>query len=220
MSEKKIGIPGLKKKKDGSYSISIECPSGNVSPTVLREVTEIAEKYAATVHLTSVQKIMLLDLNEEAGKDAIERLKVVGARVKTRRTLSQAMVCVGKPYCPLALQETMPLASFLYEKVSEIPIPPKLKMAISGCPACCTWANLVDIGFVGTSDGFKLFVGGHGGYKPVVGQAIGLVKDNEEAVKVVKKVASIFVKNVDKKGRLSDVIKKMGMDEFRKELGI
>ncbi len=211
-------IAGLKKKKDGSYSISIECPSGNVSTNVLRSVTSIAEKYGARVHLTTVQKIMLLDLNEKGGREAMRVLKKSGIPVKSKRTLSQAMVCVGKPYCPLGLQETMPLARYLYDQVSHLEIPPKLKMAISGCPACCSWANMVDVGFVGTRKGFKVLIGGHGGYKPVVGKLLGTVSSKHEIVEVVRKATGIFIAHTRKRGRMSDVIDKLGLDFFKKEI--
>lgn len=212
-------VPGLKRKKDGSYSISIECPCGNIDVSVLKEVTKLAEEFGVTVHLTSVQKIMLLDLTRETGEKALARLKSAGATVKTKRTLSQAMVCVGLPYCPLALQETIPLANYLYKEVSSLEIPPKMKTAISGCPAACSWANMVDVGFVGVKNGFKVLVGGHGGYRPVVGKEMGLIKNHKEAVDVVKKARALFVEHTEKKGRLSDVVEKLGVERFKKELG-
>ncbi len=212
-------IPGLKKKKDGSYSISIECPSGNVTADVLKVITKASEMYGATVHLTSVQKIMLLGLDREKGEKTLSMLRSAGATVKTSRTLSQAMVCVGKPYCILGLQETMPLSDYLYKETSNLEIPPKMKLAISGCSACCSWANMVDVGFVGIRKGFKVLVGGHGGYKPIVGREIGIVRTYEEAAEVVKKVREIFIEHTEKKGRVSDIVHKLGLSRLKEELG-
>ena len=215
-----VQVPGLKKKKDGSYSITIECPSGNVSGKFLEAITRIKEEFDVIVHLTSVQKIMLLGLDRQTGKKALSMLDAAGAAVKTKRTLSQAMVCIGKPFCPLGIQETMPLSEYLYNEVADLEIPPKMKLAISGCSACCSWSNMVDVGFIGVKKGYRVMVGGHGGYRPVIGRKAGVVDSYEQAAEIVKKVRDIFAEHIGKKGRVSDVIDKIGFEDFREKLGL
>lgn len=212
-------VPGLMQKKDGSFSITLESVAGCVSAEILEEIAKIARRNGAKIRVTTAQKIMILDLNRDSGIKAIESLEAIGGLVRKARDISQAMVCVGKPYCPLGLQETLPLSEYLYKEVARIKIPPKLKTAIAGCAACCSWANLVDIGFVGAGGGFKVLIGGHGGYKPRVGIEIGRISSFEEAADVVKNAAKLFIEHTPKKGRLDKVIDRIGIDSVKAQLG-
>ncbi len=218
-SETPKPVPGLMPKKNGNYGITLECPGGLLSVAVIEEVARVARTYGAKVRITTAQKIMLLDLDRESGIAAIESLESVGALVRKARDISQAMVCVGKPYCPLSLGDTLSLSEYLYKEVARIKIPPKIKTAISGCPACCSWANLVDIGFVCAKGGYKVLVGGHGGNSPRIGTEIGRIHSNEEAAEVVKKASQLFIEFTSKKGRFDKVIEKIGMDEVKTKLG-
>ena len=175
MSEKNMEICSLVKEKNGSFSIILECPGGKVMPDVLEVMPELIKNNGVKIHITTSQKFMIMDLDEYSSKKVLSLLGNIGVTLKKSRDISQAQVCVGKPYCILGLQETFPFAKYLYDKVARIQMLPKLKVGISGCPACCSWANLTDIGFVGTKKGFRLFIGGHGGYKPKIGIDMGRV---------------------------------------------
>ncbi len=212
-------VAGLMAKNDGSYGILIECPGGIVNPEILEGVLKISRKHNAKAHLTTSQKIMILDLDKEAGIEAISLIEQAGGTIKKTVDISQAMTCVGKPYCSFSLQETLPLAEYLYKEIARTQIPPKLKVAIAGCPACCSWANLVDVGFVGTKGGFKVLIGGHGGYKPTPGTEIGKISTPEEAANILKKVASLFIKHTPKKGRFDKVINIIGIETVKTQLG-
>lgn len=219
MKNQEQPTPGLVPQKDGSVAISIECPNGLMTPKVLDVVREISERFNSRVHLTTAQKMMLLDLSPDEGKVALDLLDKTGITVRKTRDLSQPKVCVGKPFCPLALQETFPLGEYLYKEVARIPIPPKMKIAVSGCPACCSWANLADVGFMGLRSGFRVLIGGHGGSRPVVGEKLCMVTSIYEAGDLVRKITEIFDSEVKKKARLSHIIKRLGgMDEIKNRL--
>jgi len=213
-------IPGLVPQKDGSFALSIECPTGCVAPDILAAVTNIAKENDVKIHLTTAQKIMLLGLDQESGKRAIELLEEAGASVRKTRDLSQARTCVGKPYCPLALQDTFDLSGYLYEELARHPVIPKLKVSVAGCPACCSWANLVDLGFVGIKSGFKVLIGGHGGYIPKAGHEIGKVSNKEEAAHVMRQLATLFSENFDKKARVDKLVEKLGIDAIKEKVGL
>jgi len=59
------------------------------------------------VHLTTSQKLMILDLSEESARQALELLKAVGARFKFPKQVYQPRVCVGSRYCKLGLVDTI-----------------------------------------------------------------------------------------------------------------
>ncbi len=216
-----IKIPGLIPQKDGSFAIYVEVPNGACpSSSDMKTLAEMMDKLKCKVHLTTAQKFLILDLNEETGRTALDILSGTNLYAKTALDLSQPRVCVGKPYCKLALQETFPLAQTIIDKLAREPIAKKIKVGIAGCPACCSWANMLDVGFVGVKSGFQVFIGGHGGAKPTVGEKMGLITSHEEAVELLSKIAKLFRENVRMKSRLDRVIKKIGLEEFKKAVGL
>ncbi len=211
-------VPGLMPQKDGSFAITIECPKGVVEPRILEALAKVSREHGAIVHPTIAQKIMLLGLEEEAAKTVLNLLEEAGATVRKARDLSHPRVCVGKPYCKLAFQDTFALSEYLYEKLARTPTMPKFKVGISGCPACCTWANMMDLGFMGVRSGYKVFVGGHGGVRPIVGQEILKIQTREEAARILETLAALFNDTVKKKARFDLVIKKLGIEKIKEEL--
>ncbi len=212
---------GIAPQKDGSFMISFEIPNGAcLSPDALELLAQIAREHKCLVHVTTAQKIMLLGLNMEKAKDVLMRLEGAGIYVRKQRDISQPRVCVGRPYCKLAMQDTFSLANYLYDKLSRVPIAPKLKVAVSGCPACCSWANIMDVGFVGVRSGWKVFIGGHGGARAKLGEEMAKVVTNEEAAALLERIIKVFNDNVKKKARLEHIIKRIGTENFKRQVGI
>ncbi len=218
---KSPSIPGLNPQKDGSVAMTLEIPNGNLKPEILSALREVSEMPDITVHITTAQKIMLLGLDEESGNRAMEIMESAGAVVRKARNLAHARTCVGRPWCKFAWHDTFALGEYLYEHAGGELTAPKMKIGIAGCPACCSWANMLDLGFVGVKSGWKVFVGGHGGAMPVAGTEITKVTSHEEAADLAVRLARIFTENVKKKSRLDRVIKKLGgIDALKKELGL
>ncbi len=216
-----VKVPGLIPQKDGSFAIYVEVPNGACpSSRDIKTLAEMMDELKCKVHLTTAQKFLILDLNEETGKKALDILSGTNLYAKTALDLSQPRVCVGKPYCKLALQETFPLAQTIVDKLAREPIARKMKVGIAGCPACCSWANMLDVGFVGVKSGFQVFIGGHGGARPAIGEKMGLITSHDEAVELLSKIAKLFRENVRMKSRLDRVIKKIGLEEFKKAVGL
>jgi len=213
-------VPGLMIQKDGSYALTMECSNGCIEPGLLEKIGQAAKEQQAIVHLTTAQKVMFLGLDEARAKALMEALEKEGAVFRKARDLSHPRVCVGKPYCKLAFQDTFKLGDILYKELARQPIPPKLKVGVSGCPACCSWANLMDLGFMGVRSGYKVLIGGHGGAKPKIGQEIATIATPQEAVDILKKAAELFSEEVKKKSRMERVVSKLGVDEIKKRLGL
>lgn len=219
-SEKKI-IPGLVPQKDGSFAIFIEVRNGAcLDQKALSALEQVVRETGCKLHLTTAQKLMLLDLDEERGKRAMEILDGSGLHVKKAKDISQPRVCVGKPYCKHAMQDTFAFSDYLMEKLARKPVAKKLKVGVAGCPASCSWANCLDVGFVGVKSGWQVFIGGHGGVRPRPGELVTKISGPDEAVALLEKAAEIFSENVRIKSRLDRVIKKIGKEEFLKALGI
>ncbi len=214
-------VPGLNPQKDGSVAMTIEVPNGNLKPEILEAMGKVSSMPGITVHITTAQKIMFLGLDDESGQRVMDIMESAGASVRKGRTLSHARTCVGQPWCKFAWQDTFAFGEYLYEKAGAEITAPKMKLGIAGCPACCSWANMVDLGFVGVKSGWKVFAAGHGGARPKTGIEIAKVTNVEDAAELTLKVARFFTANVKKKSRLDRVIDKIGgIEAFKREIGI
>jgi NAD(P)H-nitrite reductase large subunit len=212
-------VPGLIPQKDGSFAITIECPNGIVSPEIMSLVSELSKRHNFITHLTIAQKIMLLGMNMDVALDVLNKLDSAGAIVRKARDLCHPRVCVGTPFCKLALQDTFSLGEYLYKETSRIPIPPKMKIAIAGCPANCTWAMNIDLGFMGLKSGYNVFIGGKGGTKPQMGIEVGKITTHEEAAEIVRRLSKLFSENVKIKSRVAHLVNKLGIEEVKKQIG-
>ncbi len=213
-------IPGLVQKADGSFGFTVECPNGLINEQILLAAHEVCKRFNCRLHITTAQKLMFLDLDKETGPKALKILEDAGASVRKARDLSQPRVCVGKPYCKFGVQDSFILGQRLYDELARMPTPPKLKYAVSGCLACCAWSNLMDLGFAGVKSGYRVIIGGHGGFRPVAGIEIGKVTSHDQAVEVLKKMSELFAREIGKKGRVDKVIKKIGIEEIKSQIGL
>jgi len=215
---KKTHFPGLIPQKNSTFAVTAECLNGIMDTSLLKALGEIAASPEVTVHITTAQKIMILGLDEAKGKEVIKKLDDAGAVVRKNRDIGTPRVCVGKPWCKFAAQDTFAMAEHIYDALAREPISPKLKVAISGCPACCSWANMMDLGFVGVTSGFKVMLGGHGGSNPVKGTGICTINSPEEAVEILRRLAALFNANVKIKMRVDRLVKKLGFDHVKNEI--
>jgi dissimilatory sulfite reductase (desulfoviridin) alpha/beta subunit len=208
-------IPGLSPQKDRTFALTIECPNGVMTHDMTKALGQISEDRDIVIHITTAQKIMLLNLDMEKGERAIEIMEKAGANIRKSRDLGHPRLCVGKPFCKFAAQDTFALGDYLYEHLARHEVKPKLKVAISGCPACCSWANMIDLGFVGVTSGYKVMIGGHGGSKPVPGTEICTIDSHESAAQILEKLTVMFNENVKRKMRVERLINKIGIETVR-----
>jgi len=205
-------------QNDGSYALTLEFASGMVSPSILETVKHIIDSEGARLHLTISQKLMLLELSEEAARRAAERLKAAGANFKYPKQVYQPRVCVGSKYCKLGLQDTLAFGDQVYEKYSGLDIPYKIKIGVSGCRASCAHSTLADIGFIGRKSGYKIFVGGKSGIEPIIGRPLHGLYHEKKALQILGRAIEIYCEHVDVEKqfqRLSHVIEKLGFEKFQ-----
>ncbi len=202
-------VPGARELADGSWAISLELDRGFLDSSVLRVLSELTQE-GVKVHPTTAQKILLLDIPKDKVEAYLDRLEEAGALIRKGGSSFQPRVCIGKPYCRLALGETFSLGQAIYYRFRGYALPHKFKVAIAGCSACCSWANIVDLGFVAVKSGYKVTVGGKGGFHPRPGKVLGQVSSKEEALLFMEAVLEFFHRFGKPQKRLATVIEEVG----------
>jgi len=205
-------------QNNGSYALTLEFASGLVGAPFFDAINRIVRQEGARIHLTTSQKIMILDLSEKSTKRAKKILDESGANYKFPKQVYQPRVCVGSTYCKLGLADTLRFGERIYENYAHVDIPYKIKIGVSGCRASCSHSTLADIGFIGRKGGYSVYVGGKSGKVPKMGQLFASSVTEDEALKILGNVIRLYCKHCDpskKRPRVFHTIEKMGFDEFK-----
>ena len=101
------------------------------------------------------------------------------------------------------------------------PMPGRIKVAVAGCPRCCTMPRLRDIGFIPASakaETWNIFFGGNGGRTPRIGDQIGAHVTLEESLDLVQRALTLYQREAGDKMRTSGYLRTMVLEEFLKKI--
>jgi nitrite reductase (NADH) large subunit len=172
-------------QKDGTYSVVPRMWGGLTTPTELRAIANVAEKYAIpTVKVTGGQRIDLLGAKKEdlpgiwaeLGEAGMSSGHAYGKSLRTVKT------CVGAEHCRFGTQLAMGMGVKLERMLFGMWSPHKVKLAVSGCPRNCAESGIKDVGVIGVDSGYEIYVGGNGGIKTEVAEFFAKVKTDEEVL--------------------------------------
>lgn len=155
-------------QKDGTYSVVPRMWGGVTTPSELRAIADVTDKFKIpTVKVTGGQRIDLLGVKKEDLPAVWSDLNKAGmvsghAYAKALRTVK---TCVGSEWCRFGTQDSTSMGVRLEKVVWGSWMPHKFKMAVSGCPRNCAEATIKDFGVVAVDSGWELHVGGNGGVK-------------------------------------------------------
>lgn len=200
-----------------TYAIAPHIPCGLATPEMLERIASVARKYnSATLKITSAARIAVIGIEEEDVDRIWEDLGLdkghaVGLCVRSIK------VCPGKTYCRLAKQDSLEMGLKMDRKYHGMPMPSKMKMAVSGCKIQCGENCIKDLSLFGTENGWTVLVGGMGGIAPRLAQVLVEDLSSQEAEEIVDKVMTYYKEN-SKRARLGFMIENIGIDAFRKEI--
>jgi len=128
-------------------------------------------------------------------------------------------LCPGTTFCKLGKQDAVSVGIKLDEMYCGMQLPSKFKMGVSGCQNSCAESYIKDLGLIGGKKGWKIVVGGNAASKPALAQPVADELTDDEAMAMVDKIMNWY-KDFPKKWRLTKVIEDMGIEQFKKEVGI
>ncbi|MDD1752707.1 MAG: NAD(P)/FAD-dependent oxidoreductase [Methanotrichaceae archaeon] len=200
-----------------TFAIAPHIPGGIIDPAGLRRIADVAEKYGAKVlKLTSAQRIAIVGIKPEDIDGAWKELGMKpGAAIGL--CVRSIKICPGTTFCKRGQQDSVGVGLKLDEKYHGMVLPWKFKIGVSGCANSCAEPAVKDIGLVGTSKGWKLFVGGSSGVKPRLGQLLAENLSDDEAQDLIEKIINYYKAHA-KKQRLGEFIEEIGFDKFRQEV--
>ncbi len=200
-----------------SYAIAPHIPCGLVTPEMLESIASVAKKYKpATLKITSAARIAIVGIKEEDVDNVwadlgLDKGHAVGLCVRSIK------VCPGITYCRLAKQDSLAMGLKMDGKYHGMPMPSKMKMAVSGCKIQCGENCIKDLSLYGTETGWSIMVGGMGGIAPRLAEVFAENLSSEEAEATVEKIMKYYKEN-SRRARIGFLIDKIGIEEFRKQV--
>lgn len=134
--------------------------------------------------------------------------------------ISVILACPGCNDCKHGLRDTTDIAEKLQNLHISQPLPAKVKIAIAGCPRCCTMPRLRDIGLIpaaGASGGWHLYFGGNGGANPRISDRIAENLSTDQSLEYIKHCLDVYKKNAQPGMRTSRFIEAIGIAAFIKK---
>jgi hybrid cluster-associated redox disulfide protein len=198
-----------------TYAVVPHIPAGICSPDLLRKIADVAEKYeSAALKLTSAHRIAIVGLKKDDVAKVwadlgMEPGHAAGACVRSIK------VCPGTTFCKRGLQDSVTLGLELDKRYHGVELPTKFKLSVSGCANKCTDTANVDLGFMGTQNGFHAYVGGNGGVKPRLADLLAQNLSAEQALELAEKVVRFFKLMGRTDERIGKMIDRMGLEQFK-----
>ncbi|TAL22195.1 MAG: nitrite reductase large subunit [Frankiales bacterium] len=206
-------------QKDGTYSVVPRIPGGEVTPEHLIVIGEVARDFGLYTKITGGQRIDLFGARVEQLPLVWQRLVDAGmesghAYGKSLRTVKS---CVGSTWCRYGVQDSTTLAIELELRYRGLRSPHKVKMGVSGCARECAEARSKDVGIIATENGWNLYVGGNGGFRPRHADLFLSDVDTETLVRITDRILMLYVFTADRLQRTAPWIEGMegGLEHLR-----
>ena len=200
---------GVHRQRDGLYYVGFAPRVGRLSAGALDTVAELSAKYGSgRVRTTTEQKLVILDVPEDAVPGLTAELEAADLQVSPSVFRRHTMACTGIEFCKLAIVETkqraMDLIGELERRLPGFTEP--VTINVNGCPNSCARIQTADIGLKGSLvtgpdgkqvEGFQIHLGGSLGGGDGSGSGFGrkvrgLKTTSEDLPDYIERVLSRF----------------------------
>jgi nitrite reductase (NADH) large subunit len=206
-------------QRNGTYSVVPRIPGGEITPEKLMVIAEVARDFDLYTKITGGQRIDLFGARVEQLPLIWKRLVEAGfesghAYGKALRTVKS---CVGSTWCRYGVQDSVSLAIELELRYRGLRAPHKVKAAVSGCARECAEAQGKDVGVIATEQGWNLYVGGNGGFRPRHADLLLADVATEMLFRTIDRFLMFYVRTADRLQRTASWIESLdgGLDYLR-----
>jgi sulfite reductase (ferredoxin) len=211
---------GVQRLKNGLNAVGFAAIAGRVSGTTLQAVADAAARAGSDrIRFTPYQKLVVLDVPDDAVDTLIDELRGHGLDGRPSRWRRNLIACSGIEFCKLSFTETrkrsQALVPELEERLADIDaqLDVPITVNINGCPNSCARAQIADIGFKGQLvedengdhvEGFQVHLGGSLGQDAGFGRKLRQHKvTTGELGDYIDRVVRNFVKHRDEGERFA-----------------
>ena len=212
----------MSRKKDQNhktYALMPEIKMGMMTPDDLEKIAGICRKYGVPVtKITSAQRFAFLGMKPEQLEALKKELRIPDTLPHIRNRIHYVQACPGIQWCKYGTGDSLALGTAIEQIELDGPLPYKVKVGVSGCRMCCCESWIRDIGLISQKSGWKVIFGGNGAGRPRIGDVIAEDLNDREAVALVKKCLTFYLKNAKFKTRSARFMERIGIEELKKGL--
>ncbi len=203
-----------------SYAVVPKVPVGLLDAEKLEKMAMVVRKYnIPIVKVTSGQRIALVGMKEEDVEPIWNDLGMEpGSAQMSELCVHYVQACPGTDVCKYGLQDSIGLGKEIDKIFSDLDLPAKLKIGISGCPFCCGESFVRDIGIMGKKSGWTLILGGNSARRARIGDVVAEFLSKDEVISMIKKFLDYYMANAKRKERTARFIDRMGVEEIKEYL--
>jgi nitrite reductase (NADH) large subunit len=182
-------------QKDGTYSVVPRMWGGMTTPSELRAIADVADKFAIpAVKVTGGQRIDLLGVKKEDLPAVWADLNNAGmvsghAYAKGLRTVK---TCVGTDWCRFGTQDSTGLGIKIEKFMWGSWTPAKVKMGVSGCPRNCAEATCKDVGVICVESGYEISFAGAAGLHVRQTESLCKVETEDECMETIAALTQLY----------------------------
>jgi len=202
-----------------TYAVAPHLVCGLADPQTLRKIADVAERHNLTIKVTSEQRIAIIGVRAEMVDTIWAELGMPHGHV-VGNTVRGVKACPGTDFCKRGQQDSLKMGRMLDERYHGKPLPGKMKFGVSGCTFQCAETSFKDIGLVGRPKGWTLIVGGCGGARPRIGEAIASDLTTEQALAAVEKLVEFFRQHSKPHERMARLVERLGLPAVKAAAGV
>jgi nitrite reductase (NADH) large subunit len=204
-------------QRDGTFSVVPRIRGGVTTPTELRRIADVAEKYdVRMVKITGSQRIDLLGIAKEDLPKVWADLGMPSGQAYTKG-VRMVKTCVGTDFCRFGTQDAISTGIELERRLENLYTPHKTKMGVVGCPRNCAEATVKDIGLVGQEGGWQVVVGGAAGKSVRKADLLITVETSEQALEAAQLFFQYYREHGNFLERTYDFVERFGIEKVRRE---
>ena len=202
-------------QKDGTFSVIPRMYGGMTTPKDLMKIAEVATKYdVPLVKVTGGQRIDLLGIEKDKLTDVWKDLDMPSgyAYGKALRTVK---TCVGSKFCRYGTQDSLNVGAEMEKQLEGLWMPAKVKLGINGCPRNCAESFVKDVGIIGVTGGWEIYVGGAAGINLRGADLLCTVETDEELMEIVSAFIQYYREEAHYGERSSKFMERVGLEKVK-----
>ncbi|MBW2171596.1 MAG: NAD(P)/FAD-dependent oxidoreductase [Deltaproteobacteria bacterium] len=198
-----------------TYAIVPRTPVGLVKPEELERIVNVVRKYEIPIiKITSGQRFALVGMKKEDVNNVWQELGMDIGKA-TELCVHYVQACPGTAVCKYGVQDSLGLGMEIEEFFSEMDLPAKVKIGVSGCPFCCAESFVRDIGVLGKKNGWTFIVGGSSARHPRIGDVMAKNLSKDEIIDLTKRSLEYYGDKAKKRERMARFVDRIGIENVK-----
>ena len=206
-------------QKDGTYSVIPRVPGGEITPDQLMAIGRVAAEYGLYTKITGAQRIAMIGARIDQLPAIWQAMLDAGLECGQAygKSLRAVKSCLGSTWCRFGVRDSVGLAIEMETRYKGLRSPHKIKMGVSGCARECAEARGKDVGVIATDNGWNLYVGGNGGFKPVHAQLLAEDLTAEEVFQAIDRYLMFYISTAERLQRTAPWLQELegGIEHLR-----